>query len=99
MLHLFSRVPNLIFDTFLFILVDVRFIRMRMEGGMRGTPLLVVFVRDGTWVFVLMFGELRIWMMPFFTNPLTPRAAAIAASLSATLTYEIAIPMGDVAVR
>ena len=38
-------------------------------------------------------------MMPFFTNPLTPRAAAIAASLSATLTYEIAIPMGDVAVR
>ena len=59
MLHLFSRVPNLIFDTFLFILVAVRFIRMRMEGGMRGAPLLVVFVRDGTWAFVLMFGELR----------------------------------------
>ena len=69
MLRLISRVPSLIFETFLFILVAVRFIRMKMEGGMMGTPLLVVFVRDGTWAFVLMFGELR--MTPFFTNPLT----------------------------
>ena len=63
MSHLISRVPSLILNSFLFILVAVRFIRMRMEGGMRGRPLLVVFVRDGTWAFVLMFGELR--MMPF----------------------------------
>ena len=99
MLHLFSRVPTLSFDSFLFILVAMRFIRMRMAGGMGDTPLLVVFVRDGTWAFVLIFGELR--MMPSFTNPLTPQPAAIAASLSTALltVYDIAIPMGGVAVK
>ena len=57
MFHLISRVPGLIFESFLFILVAVRFIRTRMEDGISNSPLLAVFVRDGTWAFVLMFGE------------------------------------------
>ena len=65
-LHLISRVPGLIFESFLFSLVAVRFIRARMEEGISSTPLLVVFVRDGTWAFVLMFGKLRVTL--FFTN-------------------------------
>ena len=55
--HLISRVPGLIFESVLFILVAVRFIRTRMEDGISSSPLLVVFVRDGTWAFVLIFGE------------------------------------------
>ena len=68
-LHLIFRVPGLIFESFLFILVAVRFVRTRMQECIGSTPLLVVFVRDGTWAFVLMFGELRV---TFFTNPLIP---------------------------
>ena len=56
-LHLISRVPGLIFESVLFVLIAVRFIRTRIEDGISSTPLLVVFVRDGTWAFVLMFGE------------------------------------------
>ena len=55
--HLISKVPSLIFESFLFILVVVQFIRTRMEEGISSTPLLVVFVRDGTWAFMLIFGE------------------------------------------
>ena len=69
MLHLISRVPGLIFESFLFILVGVRFIRTRMEGGI-SMPLLIVFVRDGTWAFVLIFGALKMTL--FFINPPTP---------------------------
>ena len=54
---LISRVPGLIFESILFVLIAVRFIRPRIEEGISSTPLLVVFVRDGTWAFVLMFGE------------------------------------------
>ena len=53
----FTRVPGLIFESVLFILVVVRFIQTWMKGGICGTPLLVVFVRDGAWAFVLIFGE------------------------------------------
>ena len=68
---LISRVPGLIFETFLFTLVAVRFIRMRMEEGISTTPLMAVFVRDGTWAFALIFGGLKVTL--FFTNSLTPR--------------------------
>ena len=68
--HLIPRVPSLIFESFLFILIAdaVQFIQMRMEGGISSMPLLTVFVRDGTWAFMLTFGE---WRVMFFTNPLT----------------------------
>jgi hypothetical protein len=69
MLHLISRLPGLIFENFLFTLVAVRFIQMRMQEGISSPPLLVVFVWDGTWAFMLIFGELRV--MLFFTNSLT----------------------------
>ena len=91
MLHLVSRVPGLIFECFLFTLVVVRFIRTRMHEGISSTPLLVVFVRDGTWAFVLMFGELRM------DDPVLYRStdSATAAMLWAALAFEIAGPKGS----
>ena len=68
-LHLISRVPGLIFESFLFILIAVRFIRTRIQEGISSTRFLVVFVRDGAWAFVLMFSEQK--MMMLFTNLLT----------------------------
>ena len=92
MSHLASRVPSLIFESFLFILVAVRFIRTRMQEGISSMPLLIVFVRDGTWAFVLTFGESRSEAGPGYRST---DSAPIAAKLWAALTFEITGPQGS----
>lgn len=60
--ELYSKlvVPALAFQSLMFALVVIRFIRVRLLGGDNSPHLLVVFVRDGTWAFTLIFSVL-LW--------------------------------------
>ncbi|KAF8529395.1 hypothetical protein JB92DRAFT_711141 [Gautieria morchelliformis] len=49
-------VPGLIVESILFLLLIAMFIQTKRSTGMSNPRLLVVFVRDGAWAFVIIFG-------------------------------------------
>ena len=50
------RMPGLIVETLLFLLLIAMFFQTKIYTDMSSPRLLVVFVRDGAWAFILMFG-------------------------------------------
>jgi hypothetical protein len=56
-LSLRQRIPPLIFQSILFIIIVVKFIKTKLQAGRNSPHLLIVFVRDGIWAFALIFGQ------------------------------------------
>lgn len=52
--------PALLFQSILFILVMVKFVRSWLQAPLDSAPLLVIFVWDGTWAFTVIFAVL-LW--------------------------------------
>jgi hypothetical protein len=58
--------PGLLFESILFLLALYQFVQIKRHKDIVGNPPIhTVFIRDGAWAFVLMFGAHPIWPREF----------------------------------
>lgn len=84
------RLSPLVFEAYLFALTMYAFCRSVMRNlGKRS--ILYVFVRDGTWAFIIVFGTSSYdYSRPAGTNSLAPvRLVGIVMMLTITLMYKL----------
>jgi len=81
---LFSKywISGLIFGSILFFLVTVKFVQTRWNAGVDSPHVLIVFVRDGTWAFAVLFG-INLWMCLSF------KSSAQQGDISLTWSYSV----------
>jgi hypothetical protein len=57
-LTIIYRVPELVFQSIIFLMVMVKFVQMHWGSSSHIPQLLRVFIRDGIWAFAVVFGEI-----------------------------------------
>jgi hypothetical protein len=96
-MSLCGRIPALVFQSILFILVVAKFVKAKLHAGGNSPHLLVVFVRDGIWAFALIFGQsgvaFRVFTFIFEGVDILSTAMLLWSSLS----YKLTVDKGNIA--